>query len=83
MQRIKVKIITRAKRNQIVGWENDVLKIKLSAAPIDGKANEALADFLSKNWGVAKSEIKIIRGLKSRNKVLEIAQNVVLNWNRY
>lgn len=79
MQRIKVKIITRAKHNQIVGWEGEVLKIKLSAAPVDNKANEALADFLSKNWGVAKSDIKIIRGLKSRNKVLEVAQNILLN----
>lgn len=76
MQKIKVKIITRAKRNQIIGWEGDVLKIKLSAAPIDGKANEALLDFLSKNWGMAKSDIKIIRGLKSKNKILEIATNL-------
>ncbi|MFH1225960.1 MAG: DUF167 domain-containing protein [bacterium] len=77
MQRLKVKITTRAKRNEIVGWQDDTLKIKLKAVPRDGKANEALLDFLAKKWNVSKSEIKIIRGLKSKNKVLEIATNVL------
>lgn len=77
MQRIKIKIITRAKRNQIIGWQGDILKIRLSAAPVAGKANEALLDFLAKNWGVAKSDIKIVRGLKSKNKILEMSQNVL------
>ncbi|MFH1172993.1 MAG: DUF167 domain-containing protein [bacterium] len=76
MQRIKVKIITRAKRNQIVGWENEVLKIKLNAAPIDNKANEVLVDYLAKKWNLAKSEVRIIRGLKSKDKVLEIDSNI-------
>ncbi len=75
MQRIKVKIITRAKRHQIVGWQGDVLKIRIAGAPVDGRANEALLDFLAKKWQIAKSEIKIIRGLKSKNKILEISQN--------
>lgn len=77
MQRLKVKIITRAHRNQLVGWENDVLKIRLSAAPRDNQANEALIDFLAKRWNIAKSDIKISRGAKSKNKVLEISQNVL------
>lgn len=76
MQRIKVKIVTRAKRNQIVGWEGDVLKIKLNAPPVDNKANEALIDYLAKKWNLAKSEIRIVRGLKSRDKVLEIDANI-------
>ncbi len=76
MQKIKVKIITRASRNELVGWQDDVLKIKITASPIDGRANEALIDFLSQKWGLAKNDIKIIRGLKSKNKILEIATNL-------
>lgn len=77
MQQIKVKIIARAKRDEIVGWQGDVLKIRLKAGPIQGKANEALVDFLAKKWKIAKSDIGIIRGLKSKNKILEVDQNVL------
>ena len=77
MQRIKIKVITRAKRDEIVGWQGDVLKIKLKTAPVSGKANEALMDFLAKKWQIARTGIMIIKGLKAKNKVLEVDQNVL------
>jgi uncharacterized protein (TIGR00251 family) len=82
MQRIKIKVITRAKRNQIVGWQDDVLKIRITDAPVAGRANEMLLDFLAKKWQVARSEIKIIRGLKSKNKILEIGTNIFFGDNQ-
>jgi len=70
---IKLKIIPRSSENKIVGESEDgVLKIKLTAPPVEGEANKKLIGFLSKEWGIPKSEIKIVSGLKSKNKIVEI-----------
>jgi len=54
--------------------ENDLpfLKIYLTAAPIDGRANKELIKLLSEKLGVSKSKVRIIRGEKSKEKVIEI-----------
>jgi len=73
---LKVRVVPRASKNEIVGEMADgSLKIKLKAPPVDGKANEALIEFLSEEWGVAKSKIKIVRGEKGRNKTVEISNS--------
>jgi len=73
-KQIKIRVIPRAKKTEIVGALADgTLKIKLKAPPVDGKANEELIEFLSEKFDVAKSKIKIVRGEKGRNKVIEIS----------
>jgi len=52
--------------------EGDVLVVKVSAPPRAGKANRRLIELLSKYYGVPKSGIEIIRGAKSRDKVVKI-----------
>jgi uncharacterized protein (TIGR00251 family) len=72
-KKIKLKIIPRSSQNKIIGKdENGILKIKLTAPPIDGEANKNLIIFLSKEWCVPKSKIKIIKGETSKNKIIEI-----------
>ena len=78
-QQLKVKIIPRASRNQVIGWEDDVLKIKLTAVPIKGKANQALIKLLAKKFKVPQQDIQIIKGANSRNKVLNIPNSVIIN----
>lgn len=56
------------------GLTKQVLKIRLTQPPVDGKANEALLKFLSKILKVPKSKLKITKGLKSRNKVVRIGK---------
>ncbi len=70
-QIIKVKVIPKGSRNEIIGWEGDLLKIKVTAVPDKGKANEALVRFLAKEWDIAPSHIRILSGSKSRIKLLE------------
>lgn len=65
---INVKVIPRASRNQIVGKENAAFKIKLTAPPVEGKANKALKEFLSKKLRVPKRNVDIISGKRSRQK---------------
>ena len=67
----KVQLQPRASRNQIVGLQGEALKIKLTAPPVDGKANKALVDFLAKKLRVSKSQLQIISGQTSREKQIE------------
>ncbi|OGH59858.1 MAG: hypothetical protein A2725_02475 [Candidatus Magasanikbacteria bacterium RIFCSPHIGHO2_01_FULL_33_34] len=72
-KKISIKIIPRSSQNKIVGeLENGILKIKLTAAPVNGEANKELIKFLSKEWNIPKSKIKIAQGETSRNKIIEI-----------
>lgn len=71
--RIKVKVIPKSKENKIIGpMANGVLKIKITAPATDNKANEELIKFLSKEMKKKKSQIKIINGFTSREKIVEI-----------
>lgn len=70
--KIKVHIQPGAKKDEIVGQYGDAIKIKLKAPPMQGKANEALIDLLAEKYGVKRSEIKIIHGLTSRDKIVSI-----------
>jgi uncharacterized protein (TIGR00251 family) len=70
--KISLKITPRASRNQIKYLEDGTYKIFLTAAPVDGKANESMIELLSEYFDVAKSKIKIVRGLTNKNKIVEI-----------
>ncbi len=69
---IQVKVLTRSSKDQIIGKEGNVLKVKLTAPPVDGKANKALIDLLARRLGVSKTRIEIISGRRSRLKSLLI-----------
>ena len=69
---IRIKVLPRSSRNQIVGIEAGVLKIKLTAPPVEGKANKALVQFLAKIMGVPKKDIEIISGQRSTDKTIRV-----------
>ena len=70
---IKIKVLPRSAKSEVVGEMADgVLKIKLTTPPVDGKANEELIKLLAKHFKVSKSSIEILKGLKSKNKIVEI-----------
>ena len=68
-----VKVIPRASRNEVVGWTAGTLKIRLTAPPVDGRANAALVEFLSDEFDLPKSRIFIIRGQSARTKRIRIS----------
>lgn len=68
----KVKVQPGVAKNEIIGVQGDVLKIKINAPPVKGKANKALIDFLAKELGVKKSEIEIVSGHTSRVKKIKV-----------
>lgn len=65
---LSVQIIPNASRSEIVGWHEGALKIRLAAAPVEGKANEELCRFLGKTFDVAPSLIEIERGMAHKKK---------------
>jgi len=69
---IKVRVVPRSSRNQIIGVEDGIFKIKLTAPPVDGKANKALIEFLAKKLGLAKGSVEIVSGERSRQKSIRI-----------
>lgn len=71
---LTIKIIPNAGRNEIVGWENGSLKIRIAAQPEKGKANDALISFLSKDLKMSKQQITIISGHHSRNKKICLSE---------
>ena len=70
--KLSVKIIPNAKVSEIVNWENNQLKIRIKAPPVEGKANEELIRFLAKHLKIQKSDITIKSGQTSKSKLLEI-----------
>jgi uncharacterized protein (TIGR00251 family) len=67
-----VKAQPGAKETALGEKIGDAYKVRLSAPPVDGKANEALIRFFSRRFKVAPSAVRIVRGLSSRMKVIEI-----------
>jgi len=70
---IQVQIQPGSSKDQIIGLHNGRLKIKISAPPVDGKANQNLIEFIAKALGVSKSKIEIVKGRTSKLKTLKIS----------
>jgi uncharacterized protein (TIGR00251 family) len=75
--RVRLKVTPKAKREQIGGLLDEpdggkALKVAVTAAPEDGKANAAVIALLAKEWGVAKSAISVVSGATDRRKLVEI-----------
>lgn len=66
-----------AKRSEIAGLHGDALKIKLSAPPVEGRANEALLKFLAKTFEVPLRNVELLQGTQSRHKVVAVAGSPV------
>jgi uncharacterized protein (TIGR00251 family) len=69
---IKVKVLPRSSKSQIVGKEDDIYKVKLTAPPVEGKANKALKELFAKRLGIPKMNVEIISGEFSRVKSVRI-----------
>lgn len=69
---LKIKVQSNASKNEIAGKWLDMIKIKVTAAPENGKANKSCIELLSKELGVPKNKIKIIKGQTCREKVIEV-----------
>ena len=72
---IKVKIVPNSSKNEII-MEEEFIKIKVTAQPIENKANKALIEFLSKQFKLPKSNIEIVRGGNSKEKTIFLRMDI-------
>ncbi len=68
---IRIKIVPNASKNEII-TEEEFIKVRVTAQPIENKANKALIEFLSKNLKVPKTSIEIVKGDTSKDKTILI-----------
>ncbi len=73
--RIKVKVITNAKEDKVLE-EKGRYKVYLNTVPVRGKANKALIEILAKYFHTKKGNIRIVKGERSKEKSLEIVNNI-------
>ena len=70
--KLSVRVQPGARETAIVGWVDDVLRVRIAAPPVDGKANEALIVLIAKALGVTKSSVRIQRSESSRRKLVAV-----------
>ena len=66
---VNIKIVPNSSKNDIV-LEDEFVKVKVTAQPIEGKANKALIEFLSKKFKIPKTSIEIVKGETTKEKTL-------------
>ncbi len=71
--RLKVKVVPGSSRNEIVGWLGNALKIKVTAPPEKGKANEVLVELLADRLGLPADALSVVSGQSSPSKMIAIA----------
>ncbi len=71
---LRVYVQPKASRTGFGGIHDDMLKLSITAAPVDGKANKAVISFLAKFFHISKKEVTIVAGEKSRRKKCIIAR---------
>jgi len=69
---IKVRVLPKSSRTEIIGIEDDTYKVKLTAPPVEGKANKALIELLARRLGIGKGRVEIVSGGRSRLKTVRI-----------
>jgi uncharacterized protein (TIGR00251 family) len=70
---LEVRVTPNAPRNAVVGWQGGALKVKVHAPALEGRANDELCGFLAGELGLPRRALMLLRGDKSRQKVLRIA----------
>jgi uncharacterized protein (TIGR00251 family) len=70
MVHLRVRVTAGARRDEIVGWQGDVLRVRVAAAPERGKANDSLVRLIARSLSVGRSQVRILRGATARDKLL-------------
>ena len=70
--KLKIRVIPNARKTEFSGSRGDEIVLRLNAPAIEGRANAAAVEFLSRFFGVSRSAVVIIGGERSRHKIVEI-----------
>lgn len=70
--RVTVRVVPRASRNAVGPYEAGVLRVRVTAAPVDGKANVAVCKLLADALGIPKRAVRVVSGETARTKLVEL-----------
>ena len=70
---IRVRVQPRASRDELAGWREDTLRVRVTAPPLDGRANDALRGLIARAAGVPTSAVGIVAGERGRDKLVAVA----------
>lgn len=70
--RIRVRLTPRAARDEVVGWQGQVLRVRVTAPPIEGEANAALERLLARLLRLPRSAVRVVSGARGREKTVAI-----------
>lgn len=70
---LAVHVQPGAKRSAVGGVHGERLKLRIAAPPVEGRANEAVVEFLAEALGVARTRVRVAAGARSRDKLIEVA----------
>lgn len=71
--RIAIRVQPRSRQDRVLVAPGGVLKVQVTAPPVDGAANQAVVDLLAEWLGVPRRSIAVVQGQSARNKVVEVA----------
>lgn len=83
--KIALKVTPGARRNEILGWEEDypqigrVLRVKIAAPPVEGKANKEIVAFMAKTLSIPKSSVELLHGSTGRIKLIQVPDEADLS----
>lgn len=69
---VALRVQPRASRNEIVGWQENALRVRVTAPPVTGAANFAVEKLVAETLRVAPSTVKVVRGMRSRDKLVHV-----------
>jgi uncharacterized protein (TIGR00251 family) len=69
---VRLRVQPRASRDEIVAWQDDVLRVRVTAPPVEGEANAAVRTLLARVLGVAPSGVEVVRGERGRDKLVRV-----------
>ena len=72
MTRLRVRVIPNAKKTEFAGYRENELVLRLNAPAVEGKANKAAVEFVSRYLGIARSAVLLVGGERSRHKIFQI-----------
>ena len=70
---LRLRVQPRASRDEIVGWQEGALRLRVTAPPVEGEANRAVRALLARVLGVAPSRVRVVSGARGRDKLVRIA----------
>src|SRR5215831_3687912 len=71
---LAVRVHPRARRSEVAGWRGSALRVSVTAAPSEGRANRAVTELLAKSLGVAASAIELVSGASGRDKLFRVGR---------